>query len=161
AERHVVEVLPPRVDASDWDCTLEGTDLDIDAEPPALRLGLRVVAGLGEETGKRVEQARRGRSFSGIEDLVARGEVERRELDALARAGALEGFGLGRREALWKTRAPREEHLLGGVEFLDQKPSLPSMTRAEQMVLDYAATGIAVGDHAMNVVRPTLPAHFK
>src|SRR6185437_10877495 len=64
AERHGVEVLPPRVDASDWDCTLEGTDLDIDAEPPALRLGLRVVAGLGEETGKRVEQARRGRSFS-------------------------------------------------------------------------------------------------
>src|SRR5579883_2979751 len=41
AERHDVEVLPARVDASDWDCTLEGPDV-------ALRLGLRLVGGLGE-----------------------------------------------------------------------------------------------------------------
>ncbi|HEX4448985.1 MAG TPA: error-prone DNA polymerase, partial [Polyangiaceae bacterium] len=161
AERHGVEVLPARVDASDWDCTLEGAGLDLDAEPPALRLGLRLVSGLGEAPGKRVEVARRVRPFAGVEDLVARAGLERRQLDALARAGALEGFGLGRREALWKTRAPREDDLLAGVDLRDAMPSLPPMSRAEQMVLDYSTTGIAVGDHAMNVVRPTLPGHFK
>ena len=40
-------------------------------------------------------------------------------------------------------------------------PSLPVMTRAEQLVLDYRTTAIAVGDHAMKVVRPRLPPGCK
>ena len=68
AERHGVEVLPARVDASDWDCTLEGQEPD-----PALRLGLRLVSGLGEEPGRRIEAARRERPFATVEDLVGEG----------------------------------------------------------------------------------------
>jgi error-prone DNA polymerase len=161
AERHGVEVLPARVDASDWDCTLEGVDRRVDGDPPALRLGLRLVGGLGEGAGKRVERARRARAFAGVEDLIARAALDRREIDALARSGALTGFGLGRREALWKTRAPRETDLLAGVEFHEEMPALSPMSRAEQMVLDYSTTGVAVGDHAMSVVRARLPAQFK
>jgi error-prone DNA polymerase len=161
AERHDVEVLPPRVDASDWDCTLEGADRHVDGDAPALRLGLRLVGGLGEEAGRRIEAARRAREFGGVEDLVARASLDRRAIDALARAGALTGFGLGRREALWKTRAPRELDLLAGVDLGDEKPELPPMSRPEQMVLDYATTGVSVGDHAMRVVRPDLPPHYK
>jgi error-prone DNA polymerase len=161
AERHGVEVLPVRVDASDWDCTLEGVDGRVHGEPPALRLGLRLVGGLGKEAGRRVERARRERALSSIEDLVARAGLDRRSLDALARAGALAGFGLGRREALWKSRGPREEDLLAGVDFREEAPVLPAMTRAEQLVLDYSSTGVAVGDHAMEVARPHLPQHFK
>jgi error-prone DNA polymerase len=161
AERHGVEVLPARVDASDWDCTLEGVDRAIHADAPALRLGLRLVSGFGEDAGRRVERARKARPFAGPEDLVARANLDKRALEALARAGALEGFGLGRREALWKTRAPHEDSLLAGLDLGDEKPTLAPMSRAEQMVLDYSTTGVAVGDHAMNVVRPTLPRHFK
>jgi error-prone DNA polymerase len=35
------------------------------------------------------------------------------------------------------------------------------MSRAEQLVLDYESTGVAVGDHAMSVARPRLPRHTK
>jgi error-prone DNA polymerase len=161
AERHDVEVLPARVDTSDWDCTLEGVDPKLAGDPPALRLGLRLVDGLGEDAGRRVERARCVRAFAGVEDLVARAGLQRRELDALARAGALASFGLGRREAIWKTRAPREDDLLAGLDFREEMPPLPPMTRVEQMVLDYSTTGITVGDHAMSVVRGTLPPHFK
>ena len=161
AERHGVEVLPARVDASDWDCTLEGVDGSVHGDPPALRLGLRLVGGLGEEAGRRIEGARRARAFAGVEDLVARAGLDRRAQGALARAGALAGFGLGRREALWKTRAPREDDLLAGVDFREEAPVLPPMSRTEQLVLDYQATGVAVGDHAMNVARPHLPPHFR
>jgi error-prone DNA polymerase len=161
AERHDVEVLPVRVDASDWDCTLEGADPMLDGDAPALRLGLRLVDGFGEDAGRRVERARRVRAFAGVEDLVARASLQRRELDALARAGALEGFGLARREALWKTRGPREDDLLAGLDFREEMPPLPPMTRVEQMVLDYSTTGVSVGDHAMSVLRGTLPSHFK
>jgi len=40
-------------------------------------------------------------------------------------------------------------------------PDLPDLTRAEQLALDYRTTGVAVGDHAMSVVRPTLPERYK
>jgi error-prone DNA polymerase len=161
AERHGVDVLPARVDASDWDCTLEGEALDIDGDPPALRLGLRLVKGLGEKAGSRIEQSRRERAFAGVQDLIARAQLDKREVEVLAQAGALTGFGLGRREAMWNVRAPREEGLLAGIELGDLMPELPEMSHAEQLALDYRATGVAVGDHAMNVVRPSLPAHFK
>jgi error-prone DNA polymerase len=154
AERHGVEVLPARVDASDWDCTLEGDD-------HALRLGLRLVRGLGEEPGRRVEEARRQRSFANVEDLVSRARLDKRELEALAQAGALVAFGLGRREAMWKVRAPRERALFAGLELGDPMPELAPMSRAEQLVLDYESTGVAVGDHAMKVARPQLPRHTK
>ncbi len=165
AERHGVEVLPARVDASDWDCTLEGGDRSIDGDPPALRLGLRLVRGLGEAAGKRVEEARKARAFAGVEDLATRAALEKRELDVLARAGALAGFGLARREAMWKAYEPRgesqEEDLFAGIEPGDERPALPDLTRAEQLVLDYRTTGVAVGDHAMQVVRPQLPSSYK
>jgi error-prone DNA polymerase len=150
AERHGVDVLPARVDASDWDCTLEGDDR-------ALRLGLRLVRGLGEEPGRRIEVARHARPFESVEDLVSRARLDKRELETLAQAGALVGFGLGRREAMWKVRAPRERDLFAGRELGDARPDLPPLSRAEQLVLDYESTGVAVGDHAMKVARPHLP----
>jgi error-prone DNA polymerase len=154
AERHGVDVLPPRVDASDWDCTLEGDDR-------ALRLGLRLVSGLGEEAGKRVQEARRRRPFASVEDLVSRAQLEKRELEALAQAGALVAFGLGRREAMWKVRAPRERDLFAGRELGDEAPALPPLSRAQQLVLDYETTDVSVGDHAMKVARPHLPRDVK
>ena len=161
AERHGVEVLPVRIDASDWDCTLEGGDYTVDGDPPALRLGLRLVKGLGEATGRRIEGARRERPFASVEDLVTRAALDRRELDAVARAGALEGFGLARREAMWKVRGPRLDDLFAGVEASDEKPSLRELSRAQQLALDYRTTGVAVGDHAMKVVRSKLPQSYK
>src|SRR5438477_4777506 len=49
AREHGVEVRPPDVNASDWDCTLEDA---------ALRLGLRMVGGLTEAAGKKLAAAK-------------------------------------------------------------------------------------------------------
>src|SRR5262245_21427187 len=63
AQRHGVIVYPPSIDCSDWDCALEG--------PNVVRVGLRQVKGLGEESGRRIEVARRGgRPYLSIEDLA-------------------------------------------------------------------------------------------
>ena len=161
AERHGVEVLPARVDASDWDCTLEGENRATGGDPPAVRLGLRLVKGLGEEVGRRIERSRHEQAFAGIQDLVTRARVDQNEVEALANAGALAGFGLARREAMWKVRAPREQGLFAGMELGDPMPELAPLSRAEQLVLDYETIGVAVGDHAMNVVRRSLPEPFK
>jgi error-prone DNA polymerase len=161
AERHDVEVLPVRVDASDWDCTLEMADRSVDADPPALRLGLCVVKGLGEEVGKRIEKARRSAPFTSVDELTARANVGKREIEVLAAAGALVGFGLARREAMWKVKAPREHDLFAGVDLDVELPELPVLSHAEQLVLDYRVAGVAVRDHAMSVLRSSLPKHYK
>jgi error-prone DNA polymerase len=182
AERHGVEVRRVSVIESDWDCTLDGTSpalpgrrhvpgfagawskpesRNLGGTSPALRLGLRLVGGLGVEVGRRIERARRERPFTGVEDLAFRAEIREREVELLAKAGALSPFGFGRREAIWKVRAPRERDLFAGIDMKGDVPELAPMSRAQQLVLDYRATGVAVGDHAMTLVRTTLPKHFK
>jgi error-prone DNA polymerase len=57
ARRHRLQVRPVDVLASDWDCSLE----PIDGAQPAIRLGLRMIAGFREEDGRRIEAARQRR----------------------------------------------------------------------------------------------------
>ncbi len=72
AQRHGVQVLPPDVLVSEWDCMLEpacnaGSQArgarhearDTPEEQPALRLGLRLVKGLSKESAMRLVEARK------------------------------------------------------------------------------------------------------
>jgi error-prone DNA polymerase len=152
AKKHGVEVRGVSIDVSDWDCTIEDG---------AIRVGLRQVRGLGEESGRRIEEARKGARFATVEDLASRASLRRDELDALAEAGALESIVRGRREAMWKVRAPRGEGLFAGVDLGDVAPTMPALTRAEQLVLDYARTGLSVSDHPMRLARPNLPKRVR
>ena len=64
-------------------------------------------SGLGEEPGGASRRrGARGRSRA-WRTWSRAARLDKRELEALAHAGALVGFGLGRREAMWKVRAPR------------------------------------------------------
>ncbi len=161
AQRHRVEVRAVCILRSGWDCTLE---------EGALRVGLRQVRGLGEDSGRRIEAARRERPFATVEDLAARAALDRRDLEALAEAGALEQLVAGRRDAIWKVRAPRgsgratderQGWLFAGLELGDESPDLPSLSRAERLVLDYERTGISIDDHPMRLLRSSLPKRIK
>ena len=156
AQRHGVEVRGLCIHRSNWDCTLEGG---------AIRVGLRQVRGLGEESGLRIEKSRGvgdgERPFTSIEDLASRADLKRNELEALAESGALEPLVRGRRAAIWKVRAPRGESLFKGRDLGDDLPQLPPLTRTEQLVLDYERTGVCVNDHPMRIARPSLPSRIK
>ncbi len=74
---------------SDWDCTLEPVaTADVGAQP-ALRLGLRLVRSLTQPGAQRVMAARATQNFSSVPDLAQRAALDRRDLEALAAAGAL------------------------------------------------------------------------
>lgn len=172
AERHGVAIRPVDVTRSNWECTLERAIAPSTAPsaassggrgkvPLALRLGLRYVSGLREETGRRIELERARRRFDSIADLAARVNPNRRELDALAWTGAFAAFGLGRREALWQAAAvERDSHsLLAGVTpGKNSAASLPAMSALERTVADYASTGLTTGPHIMAHLRPRLGA---
>ena len=171
AEKHGVEIRAVCIERSDWNCTLEDG---------AIRIGIRQVRGLGVECGRRIEAARAARAFAGVEDLAARATLKKNELEALAESGALEPLVPGRRDAIWKVRAPRgpgrgvarvtrgpcgtstaQRWLFEGRELGDPSPSLSALSRTEKLVLDYERTGVSVGDHPMKILRPTLPARIK
>nr|WP_272874608.1 error-prone DNA polymerase [Roseomonas haemaphysalidis] len=155
AGREGVAVRPVDVLASDWDCTLERQD---DGRL-ALRLGLRLVDGLGEPAARSLVDARRGGDH-GLEALVRRARLDRRAVEALAAADAFRGLGLARRRALWAAAgqergAPAPLPLFAAAEAA---PHLPEATAGEDTVLDYGATGLTLRHHPLALLRPRLAA---
>ncbi|WP_437908161.1 DNA polymerase III subunit alpha [Sorangium sp. So ce327] len=155
AQRHGVDVRPVCVVQSAWDAILEPS-----AEPsagPALRLGMRLVKGLGEAAAAAIVAAREEAPFTSLPDLVRRTELKKNEVEALAEAGALAALVPARREALWRARAPRVEGLFEGVPIeQDRDVGLPPLRPLEQLALDYGRVGLSLHDHPMRHVRRAL-----
>jgi error-prone DNA polymerase len=154
AQRHGVPLAPLDVGVSGWDCVCFRPDRD---RPTWIRLGLRLVSGLGEDAGRRIERARAERPFASVEDLTARARLDKKEVVTLAESGALDELCGGRRDAIWKVVSPRAAGLFEGTESEEPRASLAKMSRAEQLVLDYERTGVSVSDHPLKLLRSRLP----
>ena len=115
AKRHGVVVRPIDIRRSLWDHALEGGERREErggpppsSLPPSLRLGIRLVKGLGSKAHEIFENARAAGPFTSIEDFVQRTGFDRRSLRHLAMAGAFDGFLMSepdlkkRRAALWE-----------------------------------------------------------
>src|SRR5690606_18850048 len=74
-ERTGVQVLPVDACTSDWDNTLEGGDA---RTQPAIRLGLRQLAGCSEAAAREIMAARAQRPFSDVADLCRRARLDAR-----------------------------------------------------------------------------------
>jgi error-prone DNA polymerase len=152
AERHGVRVLPVDVRDSRADCTLEGG---------ALRLGLRLVCGLGLDACTRLEEALAASPPPrDLEELCTRAHLHEDEARALARSGALRCYVPERRQALWQAppvaRAARERWLPALLAAADPPVRLPAPTPVEDLALDRAALGLAPGRHVLTYLRPDL-----
>ncbi len=107
AREHGVEVRPADVNASEWDHTLEPLFSAREGAYPqkhthALRIGLRLIAGLREDGARRIAAARAaGGPFQSPEDLMRRARLGVPAMLTLARADAFGSLDLGRRETLW------------------------------------------------------------
>jgi len=164
-KRHGVEVRPVDVRFSDWDCTLEPSG-EASGEPSgepsgaacALRLGLRMVRGLREETGRRLEKTR-PLGFDSVAELARRTRVPRHELARLALAGALSGISGGRREALWQIQALgplEEEDLFFGLAMDETEVDLPKLSPVQRVAEDYGTVGLSLEHHPLELMRPSL-----
>ncbi|HET8779924.1 MAG TPA: error-prone DNA polymerase, partial [Agromyces sp.] len=125
----------------------------------AVRLGLADVSSIGEAVAERIIAEREARGpYRDMADVSRRAGLNAEQLEALAAAGAFDGLGLQRREALWlagEAAEDREEYLAGSIVVV-QPPLLPLLSPAEQVVYDLWATGISPDDHPIRHIRERL-----
>jgi error-prone DNA polymerase len=153
ARRHDVDVRPVDVTVSDWDCTLEKLTL----LSPALRLGLRMIAGLSEAGGQRIVEARRARPFTDVADLAHRAALDRRDLTRLADADALAALAGHRHGAVWDVAGVlRLPPLLAGGTFAEADPDLPAPTEGQDIVADYRTLSLTLRRHPLALLRERL-----
>jgi error-prone DNA polymerase len=178
AAHHGVIVLPPDVNHSIHDCSVEDADVDREdiaeylgmawrrgmgavddpvRRPVSLRLGLRYVRNLGETEITRIEAARiTGGPFSSPEDFAQRTGLSVVAHEGLSAAGAFGSFGLGKRDGMWLAGAlsdlgPGRLALSSGVP----SPDLPEMDDAEEIKADLWSTGISL-THPVSLIRDSL-----
>lgn len=154
ARRHGVTVLPVDIRYSDWDCALVSGRENI----PQLRLGLRLVKGLGREAAERISSARESQAFSSVQDLCNRSQLNRRELAVLAEAAALRGVSGHRHRARWEVAAVEKQprDLLQGIARQDDAATIRPASETDDLQADYAATGLTLGRHPVALIRRVL-----
>jgi error-prone DNA polymerase len=214
ARDHGVAVRPVDVNYSYWDCSLEsqqppalpgvcdavqedehhnGIALCESLKPPAepgadgvfLRLGLRMLNGLGERVGRAIERAREDGAFISVDDFARRTGLGQPVVKRLAEADAFGSLGADRRSALWHALAQeKKRRVMPLFEYIDD-PSwvgeidvrnggppnsvdgnsasgqdgpaiLPVMQPYEQVVADYRTVGLSLRAHPISFYREQL-----
>ncbi|MEF7616959.1 error-prone DNA polymerase [Aquincola sp. MAHUQ-54] len=152
ARRHQVDVLPVDVMHSSWDCTLEGLP-----GPPAVRLGLRRIAGLKQACAQNIEAARAERPFESADDLARRAALDQHDMRLLAGADALQSLAGHRRQQVWEASALRRPpQLLRDAPVEEDLLELPHAPEGEEIVFDYQTTGLTLRRHPLALLRERL-----
>ncbi len=153
---HGVEVRPVDVNRSDWDCSLESGGR-------AIRLGMRMVAGLREAHARAIAQAVRDRGpFRSLLDLWRASEAPPSALHVLAQADAFGSMGLDRQQALWTVRSIRGRPLPlfdapgREPESHDRPTTLPAPSAPREVLRDYQSVGLSLKAHPLSFLRPAL-----
>jgi error-prone DNA polymerase len=129
---------------------------------PSLRLGLRLLNGLGESAGRIVERAREAGPFVSIDDFARRTELGQAVIKRLAEADAFGSLGTDRRQALWQALGQEKKRrsmplFNNGKEAAELSPdALPAMPLDEQVVADYRAAGLSLRAHPISFYRQQL-----
>ena len=167
ARRHGVQTRGPDINASDAGASLEAGAgpsqcACLDAPQPAVRMGLTGVRGIGDELAALIVAVRGEEGpFTSMTDLTHRVGLSSDQVEALATAGAFDGFGVSRRRALWTAGAaasvrPGQFELATTEETTS--PQFPEMSEPEQMIADLWATGVTPETYPTALVRERLEA---
>ncbi|HKU69668.1 MAG TPA: error-prone DNA polymerase [Burkholderiales bacterium] len=148
ARRHGIEVRPVDVTKSEWDCTLER-----DIEPPAVRLGLSLAKGMAENAARRIVTARMERPFDNVDDLARRADLTRRDLGAIAAAGALASLAGHRRNAHWLAAANSHPGILREAPIKEAQTALAPPSEWDDINADYASLRLTLNRHPLALLR--------
>ncbi|MBC8089856.1 MAG: error-prone DNA polymerase [Phycisphaerae bacterium] len=130
---------------------------------PAVRLGVRLVRGLGSTARAALEHALKDGVFTSIENFVQRVPLDKRALRALAESGAFDSMfpheapERRRRVALWELlAASRGEYPLAPVTETPVPSGLVPLKHVELTEVDFRVTGLSLTGHPMKYLRDVL-----
>jgi DNA polymerase-3 subunit alpha len=171
-----IPVLPPRINASDMEFSVERAE----GEQKAVRFGLLAIKNVGEGAIRAILDARAAqpdgkfRDFEGFCDAVDWSKVSRRALECLTKAGALEDFGdrasvLGRLEATIAAAQRRQKATARGqIGLFDiggtaaptaivtaSNDDVAEIPRKEQLSWEKELLGLYLSDHPLSEVFDT------
>ena len=164
ARRHGVEIRPVDVTISNYECTLE-EQADEPAQPmqsaqpaqPTVRLGLNRIKGMGLEAAKRIVEARNHSPFENTGDLANRASLNTAEIRALASSDALNTLSGHRRQTLWAVASHIKQHdLMRNAPVEEALPAISAAPEGEEILADYASTGLTLRRHPLALLRPKL-----
>jgi error-prone DNA polymerase len=146
AKRHHVTVLPICINHSQYDHMMETHQNTL-----AIRLGLRMVKGLSQNSAENILKNRPEHGYHNIVQLKRLG-IARDQTEALASANALKIIANNRYSARWSLMETESDLPL----FKDQEPpcvfeSTPS--DIETMLEDYASTSLSLNAHPIQLLR--------
>jgi error-prone DNA polymerase len=162
AQRRGIRVVPPDANRSRVLCHVERA-----RGGPLVRVGLGYVKGVREEEMESlVADRERGGPYRGIAELASRSGAGMASLERLAWAGALDGIPVGdsgeRRQALWRVGvAGSGRSARGGSQLAlplepPEPPRLKPLGDWGKMIADYRSTGMSLGPHPLELLRPGL-----
>ena len=162
-----LDVLPPDINTSNWDFTIE----DRNDSKSAIRFGLGAVKNVGHGPVDIICAARSEGPFTDINDLIQKADlrkVGKRALECLIKVGALDSFGdrpsllenLDRIVAIssshFKAADAGQMSLFGADTGLVEEIHLPSaaveISRREQLNWERELIGVYISDHPLSPV---------
>jgi error-prone DNA polymerase len=153
AGRNGVTFAPVDVVISGWNCSLEFDD----KRSATIRLGLRMVSGLSEGQAARIVESRHIQTFKSVNDLAHRANLNRRSLNLLARAGALQSLSGARPTARWDALGVQKlPGLLAGKAAIEPRIALPTLSEGKETIEDYRSLGFTLGRHPLALLRSRL-----
>jgi error-prone DNA polymerase len=113
---------------------------------------------LGQEAAERIETARAGDgAFAHPQDLAFRARLTQQDMQHLAAADALTSLAGHRRQQVWQASALHAMPvLLQGSLLPEDDLELPAAAEGEEVLWDYAATGLTLRRHPLALLRPRL-----
>ena len=149
ARRRGVPVLPLDIDRSQGRSSLEGA---------AVRLGFRLVDGLGDAGVSRLLAARAETPFRDLADLCRRTRLPRRLVEQLIMAGALDGWPRARRQLLWELGQLQYQAEELPLVWPEPEIDLPPLSAFEAQAWERQALGLSTGAHLLAAYRSQLTA---
>ena len=118
-----------------------------------------------------VAERERNGPYRSLNELLTRTRINKPIAEALVRSGALDGFGMPRRELLWQlglltmpetARVAKRSRVVAGFQPALALPvsadmvRLPGLSDWNRLAWDFDAMGVTGGSHPMALVRPLL-----
>ena len=159
-----IDVLPPNVQSSGWDFTIE----DRPDQSAAIRFGMGAIKNVGQGPVDVILEARNEKPFTNLDDFVHRVDlrhVGKRALESLIRVGALDEYGprSSLLEAMDRIMSVSTSHFralqagqmsfFGVVDGIEEQIELPisfMLDTREQLEWERELLGLYVSDHPLS-----------